>query len=95
MRSAGEQLAGSALEKLLKRAECAWTRDAPIEASLPFTAASLPGYFSLPSAKEKDAAHAVLRNAERNGALAIEWDSRAGDNGQILRLQLQNTEALA
>lgn len=95
MRSAGEQLAGSALEKLLKRAESAWTRDAPIEASLPFTAASLSGYFNLPSAKEKDAAHAVLRNAERNGALAIEWDSRAGDNGQILRLQLQNAEALA
>jgi hypothetical protein len=49
----------------------------------------------LPSRKDQDAFHAVAREAERLGALNVEWDRRAGTDGRIKRLVVQNADALA
>lgn len=44
---------------------------------------------------EKDEVHAVLREAERAGAIRLEWDLRAGENEHLLRARLADTEKLA
>src|SRR5690606_25820687 len=43
-----------------------------------------------PSAGAKSDFHACLRDAERSGAITIEWDRRAGSDGQIKRLVLSS-----
>ena len=78
MSETGTRVARAALEKLLQKAERAWARQGERACALLFSDASFPEYLSIPSRADKDVVHAELRNAEREGAIAIEWDRRAG-----------------
>lgn len=95
MTTKGRSVARSALEKLLRKAERAWAQQAEREHSLVFSEASFPEYFKLPLREDKSAVHAELRNAERSGAISIEWDRRAGDDGQIARIRLVDADVIA
>lgn len=85
------------LEKLLQKAERAWARqrETRTDITLLFSDSSLPEYFRLPLRADKDAAHADLRAAERKGAIALEWERRAGIDGQIQRARLLDPEIVA
>lgn len=85
----------TALQPLLRKAERAWSRKSERNATLAFTDGSFPDYRDLPSREAVSAAHAVLRNAERAGAITIEWDRHAGDDGQVKRLRLTDPNALS
>lgn len=88
--------ARKALEKLLDRAERAWSRKSENAIlSLKMSEASFKGYLELPSRRETDQFHAAMRAAERAGGIRIEWDKLAGEDGQILRIVLADREALA
>ena len=95
MTTKGRCVARSALEKLLRKAERAWAQQAEREHTLVFSEASFPEYFKLPLREDKGAVHAELRNAERSGAISIEWDRRAGEDGQIVRIRLVDAGAIA
>lgn len=95
MTTKGRGVARFALEKLLRKAERAWMQQAEREHTLVFSEASFPEYFKLPLREDKSAVHADLRNAERFGAISIEWDRRAGEDGQITRIRLVDAGALA
>lgn len=90
-----QALATQALRKLLTRAERAHLKEEPGLVSLRFSDASFAEYFSLPTHAAKQELHAGLCSAEREGAITIEWDQRAGEDGQIERILLQDLDALA
>jgi hypothetical protein len=91
----GKAVATAALDILLRKAERAWARQAPKTQTLRFSEASFAEYFKLPMWQDKAAAHAELRNAERDGALSIEWERRAGEDGQVERITLVDADAVA
>lgn len=95
MTDTGHRVARLALEKLLQKAERAWSQQAERTCALVFSDASFPEYLKLPLRADKDSVHAELRNAERDGAIELEWDRRAGADGQILRVQLTDAERAA
>lgn len=95
MTETGHHVAKLALEKLLQKAERAWARQSAQTCTLVFSDASFPEYLKLPLRTDKDSAHAELRNAERAGAIELEWDRRAGADGQILRVSLTDAELAA
>ncbi|WP_374497296.1 Wadjet anti-phage system protein JetD domain-containing protein [Vogesella indigofera] len=95
MSTKGNSLAQTVLEKLLQKAERAWAQRAEREHTLLFSEASLPEYFRLPLRQDKDIAHAELREAERDGAISLEWDRRAGADGQIVRTRLLDPNRVA
>lgn len=89
-------VAGQALQKLLRRAENASGRSEDgRNIGLRFSSESLPAYSVIGTHAEKEACHGDLLLAERDGAISIEWDRRAGERNQILRIQLLDREALA
>lgn len=89
-------VAGQALLKLLRRAENASGRSEDgRNIGLRFSSESLPAYSVIGTHAEKEACHGDLLLAERDGAISIEWDRRAGERNQILRIQLLDREALA
>lgn len=63
--------------------------------SLRFSQASLPAYLRPLTRETLSAIHADLREAERAGAIAIDWDRRAGVDGAITRIRLNDATALA
>lgn len=95
MTDTGHHVAKLALEKLLQKAERAWARQSAQTCTLVFSDASFPEYLKLPLRADKDSTHAELRNAERAGAIELEWDRRAGADGQILRVSLTDAELAA
>lgn len=95
MTEVGQRITKLALEKLLQKAERAWTRQVEMTCSLVFSEASFPDYLKLPQRADKDAVHAELRNAMRAGAIKVEWDNRAGIDGQIIRILLIDAERVA
>lgn len=95
MSETGLRVARAALEKLLQKAERDWARQGDRACTLLFSDASFPEYLRLPSRADKDVAHAELRNAERDGAISVEWDLRAGIDGQISRLVLVDADVVA
>lgn len=80
-----------ALQKLLGFAESATIRGARAR-GLVF--ASFAAY-RLDSVQALEAVHTELAAAERAGAIAIEWDRRAGDRGQVTRIDVVDAEILA
>jgi hypothetical protein len=89
-------VAGQALLKLLRRAENASGKSEDgRNIGLRFSSESLPAYSVIGTHAEKEACHGDLLLAERDGAISIEWDRRAGERNQILRIQLLDREALA
>lgn len=95
MSTKGIAVATAALDSLLRKAERAWARQAPKTQTLRFSEASFAQYFKLPMWQDKAATHAELRNAERDGAISIEWERRAGEDGQIERITLVNADTAA
>lgn len=87
--------ASTALEKLLERAEKAWSRNSETPIKLRMSEASFPTYLDLGSLKEKEEFHAAMRDAERKGALRIEWDVLAGEDGQIKGVVLLDRAKIA
>lgn len=88
-------LAIEALKKLLARAERALNKEEARAITLPFTQSSFEPYFALPTHAAKQELHASLREAERAGAIKIEWDLLAGEDGQIKRILLKDLGTLA
>jgi hypothetical protein len=88
-------LARQALQKLLERGERAALKEESRAVTLPFTQASFPRYFKLASHRDKEAMHAALREAQRAGAISIDWDRLAGEEGQITRITLIDAQVLA
>lgn len=80
---------------LLHKAEGAWSRGAERVGTLAFTDGSFPDYLNLSNRESRTLAHGQLRNAERAGAISVEWDRHAGDDGQITRLRVVNADRLA
>ena len=95
MSARGNAVAKAALETLLRKAERAWARQAPKTQTLRFSEASFAQYFRLPMWQDKSATHAELRNAAREGAISIEWERRAGEDGQIERINLVDADVVA
>lgn len=62
---------------------------------MPFTQASFAAYFEVPTHAGKEEVHTALREAQRAGAIVIEWDPRAGEEGQVERLVLKDVQRLA
>lgn len=95
MSAKSEALYRSILDKLLQKAERAWEKGTVAEPTLLFSEASLADYFRLPHHDDKAALHASLREAERQNCIALEWDRRAGADGQILRARLVSADLTA
>ena len=90
-----QTLAIQALTKLLGRAERALNKDEARAVTLPFTQATFGEYFALPTHAAKQELHASLREAQRAGAIKIDWDLLAGEDGQIKRILLKDLGTLA
>jgi hypothetical protein len=89
-------VAHQALAKLLARAERASIRRGSERAiALTFSRASFPAYGALKIYEDKQQVHAALREAERAGAIRIEWHRAAGDDGQVKRVVLIDRDCLA
>ena len=89
-------VATEALQKLLRRAENASGREgAERKVALRFSRESMPAYTSIETHAEKESCHGDLLLAEREGAITIEWDRRAGEKNQIQRIGLADRAALA
>lgn len=89
-------VANKALTRLLALAENAAAREARGKAiTLRLSAASFPDYLQLRSASEKAECNAALLLAEHRGAIAIRWDTRAGDRAHAERLDLVDGKVLA
>lgn len=88
------ELANKALRKLFERGERASLKEASRAITLSFTQVSFPLYLAA-SFSEKQESHGALRNAQRCGSIEIDWDPRAGENGQIVRIVLKDLSRLA
>ncbi len=97
----GAALARKALERLLARAENAASKGAAQTdrtgrtVTLPLSEKSFPEYLRLQRYADKAVCNANLQLAERDGAIRVEWDSRAGERAQILRIVLRDGTRLA
>lgn len=95
--------AEKALLKLLRSAEnaagkSATSSDAPAAPrviQLQFNQSSFPDYLGISTHVEKTSCNASLRLAERDGAISIVWDSRAGNFERIQLIRLLDGDILA
>lgn len=88
-------VAANALTKLLQRAESAWARNTVTSVTLRMSDASFPAYLDLKSVRDKEDFHAAMRDAARRGAIRVEWDDLAGEDGQIRRLVMLDADKTA
>lgn len=89
-------VANHALEKLLRRAENALAKGSANRViSINFTDKSFPAYLKLETFAEKEACNGELRLAERDGAIKVVWDERAGVEKHIGQIVLDDPVALA
>lgn len=82
------------LEKLWNSADGANLKASAKAPTLAFTSKSLPGYFSLPTARDRETVHAELMLAQSRGAIIVEWDKR-GVQLQVTRIRLSDFKALS
>jgi hypothetical protein len=95
--------AKKALQRLLRSAENAAGKsaaggDTPAAGraiQLQFNQSSFPDYLGIATHAEKTACNASLRLAERDGAISIAWDSRAGSFERVERIRLLDGDILA
>lgn len=87
-------LAREVLTRLLSRAEKASFRDRAIR-DLVFSEATVPEYLALPGFAQREEVHLELLEAQRQGAISVIWDPRAGDRGQVARVTLVDRDTLA
>lgn len=91
-----QPIAEQALSTLLRKAERRRIKASSGRLpSLKFSQASLPAYTRPLTREALSAIHADLREAERAGAITIDWDRRAGVDGAIARIRLNDATALA
>lgn len=88
------RIAAEILGRLLTSAERANARQGKPR-GIVVTPATLPEYFGRVTAAELDEGHAELLDAERKGAIALEWHKRAGDRGQLKRVEIVDAEQVA
>lgn len=97
----GAALARKALERLLGRAENAAAKGvadaarATRSVSLRLSQETFPEYLRLARHADKAECNAALQLAERDGAISVEWDSRAGERVQVERILLRDGASLA
>lgn len=97
----GSALARTALERLLVRAENAAAKEPPRtpgatrSVTLPLSEKSFPEYLRLQRHADKAECNAGLQLAERDRAISIDWDRRAGERAQVERIVLRDGAALA
>ncbi|MBX3656501.1 MAG: hypothetical protein KF686_20175 [Ramlibacter sp.] len=96
----GAALARKALERLLARAENATAKGSADEGgsravALRLSPDSFPDYLKLGRHADKAECNTGLQLAERDGAIRIEWDPRAGELMQVERIVLRDGERLA
>ncbi len=89
------QVARQGLQRLLRMAENAVGKGSDKAVTLRFSEKSFPDYHSLPTHAEKQACNADLLLANRQGAIDIEWDRRAGERTHVTRILLKEQNALA
>lgn len=63
--------------------------------SLPATKSSMPDYFRLATHGDRVEFHASMRSLERQGGVRLDWDRRAGFDGQVERIHLLDTNLVA
>jgi Uncharacterized protein conserved in bacteria C-term(DUF2220) len=89
-------LARQALEKLLRRAENAAAKPATgRRLTLKFSSESFRPYVEVATHAEKSACHSELLLAQRDGAIAIEWERQAGQSGNVVGIELADASVLA
>jgi hypothetical protein len=82
-------LSSSALRTLWERANRNDLRGSDARTpALKLSVESFPDYHAGLSAADRAAFHADLRAAESKGAISIDWDHRAGHDGQVVRIRL-------
>ncbi|RDD91639.1 hypothetical protein DTW89_16940 [Acidovorax sp. BoFeN1] len=97
----GAALARKALERLLARAENAaakgpsHTDRTARSVTLPLSEKSFPEYLRLQRHADKAVCNASLQLAERDGAISVEWDHRAGERAHVQRIVLNDGARLA
>lgn len=97
----GAALARKALERLLSRAENAAAKS-PAQAAgiaksvtLPLSEKSFPEYMRLQRHADKVECNTRLQLAERDGAISVQWDPRAGERAHARRIVLRDGAGLA
>lgn len=89
------EIAYDALRRLLAKAESARRSRRERATTLVMSESSFPGYLSIATFEAKQAVHSLFADAQRRGAIEVEWDKRAGERGHIQRLRLVDGDALA
>ncbi len=90
-----EQVSGQALEVLLTVAEREWCRTGQKTGRLPMTDSRFKAYGSLRIREDVDAMHHVLIRASKSGAIALEWDRRAGPQGSLTCISVLDADGLS
>lgn len=101
MTSAGSTACDNTIQRLIKRASRqVFTEgnlppaEEQLAVSFPATKASLPEYYRLERFSDREEYHARLQTFVNAGAVSVEWDPRAGERGQLLRVTMtSSTEA--
>lgn len=83
-----DSVAHEALNKLMNQANRGKS------STVAFTDSRLPEYGKIRNAEERTTAHAILTNAERAGAISIEWE-RFFEGHKVERIRLVDHDALA
>ena len=84
------------LERLLRKGERARLRGDDAPASLPMTTeASAGDYLKLQTLPEREAFHAGIALAERDGAIRVDRDRSRGDGERLLRITIVDLRSLA
>lgn len=89
----GAALARKALERLMARAENAAVKGPAQTAravTMPLSEKTFPEYLRLQRHADKVECNACLQLAERDGAISVEWDSRAGERAHVQRIVLRD-----
>src|SRR5690606_15993297 len=93
---AGVSVARGVLERLLRKGERARLRGDGAPPSLPMTTeASAGDYLKLQTLPEREAFHAGIALAERDGAIHVDRDQSRGDGERLLRITVVDLQALA
>lgn len=89
------EIALGALRKLLRAEESARINKTERTVSLRMNRHSYPAYLNISAFDEKQRAHAVFADAQRCGAVRLEWERFAGKEGQMERILLADGASLA
>lgn len=102
MTSAGTTACDDTIQRLIKRAARQVfaqgnlpSAEEHLAVSFPATKVSLPEYYRLERFADREEYHARLQTFINVGAVNVEWDPRAGERGQLLRVTMTSPAAAA